>query len=152
KFHRAASRIFFLDYDGTLVPHFPNPADAAPPTELLAILKNLLDDDKSIRLVIISGRDRKTMDSWFGHLNVDLAAEHGILLRERGRKWKMLKPVRKNWIKKIIPVMNRFVEKLPGSWIEEKEFSIAFHYRKSDPDLAGLRVRELMNYLSSFTA
>src|SRR6185436_15022163 len=74
-----------------------------------------------------------------------------ILLKEKGKKWKMIKPVRKQWKRKIIPVMKYYVERLPGSFIEEKEFSVAFHYRKSNPEYGDLRVKELMNYLSSFT-
>jgi trehalose 6-phosphate synthase/phosphatase len=48
--------------------------------------------------------------------------------------------------------MEKMTEKLPGSFVEEKEFGVAFHYRKSDPDLAILRVRELANFLVSYTS
>ena len=47
--------------------------------------------------------------------------------------------------------MNHYVEKLPGAFLEEKEFSLVFHFRKSDPAFAELRVKELMNHLVSFT-
>ncbi len=79
-------------------------------------------------------------------------AEHGIFLKEKNKQWRLLKPVRKNWKKKIYPVLENFTEKLPGSFIEEKEFSLVFHYRKSDPGFASLRVKELVNHLISFTS
>src|SRR5439155_1125458 len=59
---------------------------------------------------------------------------------------------KKIWKKKIFPIMNHYAEKLPGSFIEEKEYSLVFHYRRSDPNFASLRVNELTNHLMSFTA
>jgi trehalose 6-phosphate synthase/phosphatase len=54
--------------------------------------------------------------------------------------------------KKLIPILSRYVQKLPGSFIEEKEYSLAFHYRTSDAVLASLRIKELMDHLVSFTS
>ena len=48
--------------------------------------------------------------------------------------------------------MNSYAEKLPGAFVEEKEYSLVFHYRRSDPAFAALRVRELMNHLVAFTS
>ena len=48
--------------------------------------------------------------------------------------------------------MNHFAERLPGSYVEEKEFSTVFHYRMSEPVFAALRVKELVNHLVSFTS
>ena len=64
----------------------------------------------------------------------------------------MLKPVRKGWKKKIIPILTRCAEKLPGAFIEEKEYSLAFHYRICDAELASLRIKELMDHLVNFTS
>ena len=47
--------------------------------------------------------------------------------------------------------MNLYAEKLPGAMVEEKEYSLAFHYRMSDPGFASVRVKELMNHLVTFT-
>ncbi|HFB07089.1 MAG TPA: trehalose-phosphatase, partial [Chloroflexi bacterium] len=40
----------------------------------------------------------------------------------------------------------------PGSFIEEKEFSLVWHYRKANPKLGEIRARELINNLSNITA
>jgi len=48
--------------------------------------------------------------------------------------------------------MEMYVDRLPGSFIEEKEFSIAWHYRPCDPELASLRAKELVDYLVDFTS
>jgi trehalose 6-phosphate synthase/phosphatase len=149
KFRKSKSRMMLLDYDGTLVPFANHPADAAPDAALLSLLEELA---KKTEIVLISGRDKNTLERWLGMLSVNIIGEHGLFIKERGRKWKMLKPVRRNWRKKILPIMNRYVGKLPGSFIEEKEFSVVFHYRRSDPAFAEQRVKELMNYLVTFTA
>ena len=150
-FANSSSRILFLDYDGTLVEHDLNPARSYPDQPLLELL-NQLCSINNLHVVIISGRDRSILDAWFGHLPVELVAEHGVFVKEKNGSWRLIKPVRKNWKRKIYPVLNQFVEKLPGSFIEEKEYSLAFHYRKSDPLFAKLRVKELFNQLVSLTA
>jgi len=158
QFRKAATRLLFLDYDGTLVPHYPNPDDSIPGDKVLNIIRKLVIH-KNTHVIINSGRRRTTLDKWFGELPVNLIAEHGLFLSEpdgleknERRKWRMLKPVRKGWKKKVIPMLNKYVEKLPGSFIEEKEYSLAFHYRTSDAVLASLRIKELMDHLVSFTS
>src|SRR5215213_4046520 len=74
-----------------------------------------LTDMKNTEVVIISGRDRHTLKNWFSHLPINLVAEHGIWLKEKNHAWRLLKPVRSNWKKKIIPIMNHYAERLPGS-------------------------------------
>jgi trehalose 6-phosphate synthase/phosphatase len=150
-FNKSASRLLFLDYDGTLVPYADHPSQALPGKNLLKLLERLAAINNT-EVIIVSGRDRNTLEEWFAHLPVHLVAEHGLLIKEKNKKWRLLKPVRKNWKKKIIPIMNLYAEKLPGAFVEEKEFSLVFHYRKSDPAFASLRVRELINHLVSFTS
>jgi trehalose 6-phosphate synthase/phosphatase len=47
--------------------------------------------------------------------------------------------------------MELYVDRLPGAFIEEKEHSIAWHYRRADADLASVRVKELTDTLISLT-
>lgn len=150
-FRNADERFIFLDYDGTLVEHKHHPIEVIPDEELLVLLLNLTKL-KRTSIIVISGRNRTFLDQWFGKVPISLVAEHGVFIKENGKDWKLLKPVRKNWKKKIAPILHSFVEKLSGSFVEEKEYSIAFHYRKSEPELASLRVKELMNQLMSFTS
>lgn len=151
QFNRALKRLLFLDYDGTLIPFSPRPLDAFPGKHLIEKLRKLTALE-NLQLVIISGRDKTTMQNWFGELPVNLAAEHGLFIREAGGEWQLLKPVRNLWKKKILPVMKHFEEKLPGAFVEEKEYSLVFHYRRSDPEFASLRVKELMNHVVTLTA
>ena len=71
-------RLIFLDYDGTLVGFKTNIELAAPDEELFTLL-NELSADPSNRIVIVSGRDPKFLEKWFGALDVDIISEPGVL-------------------------------------------------------------------------
>jgi trehalose 6-phosphate synthase/phosphatase len=43
------------------------------------------------------------------------------------------------------------VDRLPGALLEEKDFSLAWHFRRADPEQASLRAKELVDDLSGFT-
>ncbi|MBI2849315.1 MAG: bifunctional alpha,alpha-trehalose-phosphate synthase (UDP-forming)/trehalose-phosphatase [Chloroflexi bacterium] len=150
-FIKAQRRLILLDYDGTLVPFTGDPQMARPTKKLLEILKRLSDDHRT-ELVIISGRDKDTLQEWFGLLHLGLVAEHGTWIKEKGQDWRMPRPVSNLWKPKILPVLEMFTDRLPGSFVEEKEYSIAWHYRMADADLGSLRARELADYLVDFTA
>ncbi len=150
QFKHASSRLIFLDYDGTLTPYKNHPDYAVPDSILLNTIHNL-SELPNTQLIIVTGRDRLTIDKWLGHLPINLIAEHGLYIKEKNKKWELIKPIRKSWKKKIIPVLHHYIDKLPGSFVEEKEYSVVFHYRRSDPSFAALRMRELTDYLQSFT-
>ena len=50
---------------------------------------------------------------------------------------------------KIRPVLESFVDRTPGSFIEEKNYSLAWHYRNTDPDFGDKRATELNTVLRS---
>ncbi|MBU2027104.1 MAG: hypothetical protein KJ814_05730 [Proteobacteria bacterium] len=60
---------------------------AAPDKELLKILQALSLDERN-RVVVISGRDRLSMEQWLGRLSLYLVAEHGAWLREPSGDWR----------------------------------------------------------------
>jgi len=141
--YRAAStRLLFLDYDGTLVPLAETPEQAYPDGEILKILDTLSGDPRNT-VVIISGRERSVLERWFGALDVGLIAEHGIWNRDRGGAWEMTRAVTKEWKKEIRPILEVYVDRTPGSFVEEKEYSLAWHFRNADPGLSGTRSFEL---------
>lgn len=55
----------------------------------------------------------------------------------------MLEQVNRDWMDKIRPVLESFVDRTPGSFIEEKNYSMAWHYRNTDPDFGNKRAAEL---------
>jgi trehalose 6-phosphate synthase/phosphatase len=149
---RASSRaLLLLDYDGTLVPFSPRPSEAMPGIKLLRLLGRLSKNPRN-DVVLISGRDKDTMERWFGGLKVGLVAEHGAWVREKGGGWETMGTLTNEWKSEISSILESWVDRTPGSFIEEKEFSLVWHYRKAGPDLGELRARELINNISNITA
>ncbi|TGE13840.1 bifunctional alpha,alpha-trehalose-phosphate synthase (UDP-forming)/trehalose-phosphatase [Hymenobacter elongatus] len=148
-FDQAEQRILFLDYDGTLVPFSKNPQHARPDEELYHLLRALSADPRN-RVVIISGRDRQTLFTWLGDLPVDFITEHGVWLRAAGEQeeWAMIQPLTDTWKREIRPIMELLVSRTAGSFIEEKEYSLVWHYRRADADLGAVRARELVSHLN----
>ena len=148
KYHDSKKRAIFLDYDGTLAPFKKNPQDAKPDEELHAIIKNLTDNELNT-VTIISGRDRYTLEKWFAGHKVNLICEHGVWLKTVEGEWEMLTTVNNNWMPNVRPVMEHFVDRTPGSFIEEKNYSLVWHYRKAEPDQGELRANELKDELNT---
>ncbi len=149
-YHQASRRLLILDYDGTLMPFHKDPKAVVPDDELIELLEKLRRHEGT-RLVISSGRDRHTLQKWLGELKVDMAAEHGVWVKRSG-KWDSNSGMPTSWKENIRPVLENMVERTPGSFIEEKEYSIAWHYRRIDKDLGEKRVREFRDVLLYLTA
>jgi trehalose 6-phosphate synthase/phosphatase len=150
--YREARRpLLLLDYDGTLVPLAALPHLATPDPELLEILSALGRNAKG-RVVLTSGRDKTTLSSWFAGIPIDIIAEHGAVFREGDGPWQMLKALASDWKDSLRPIMQMYVDQVVGSLLEEKEYSMAWHYRLSDPELALQRAKELIDDLTQFTA
>lgn len=149
-FHAAEKKLLLLDYDGTLVNFKNNPSDAKPDAELLELLDSICYDE-NVELVIISGRGRDSIEPWFGDRKYTLVTDHGVWIRRHGQ-WEELEYLKTDWKENIRPVMENFTDKTPGAFIEEKNYSLAWHYRRADPDMAAVRTRDLKMVLTSFVA
>ncbi len=150
QYHNAESRLLFLDYDGTLVSFKDKPEKAVPDEDVQNLIRTLSQNEKN-EVVIISGRNRESLDTWFSGLDVALVAEHGVWIKEKGKKWRTIEPLRAEWKREIRPIIELFVDRTPGSFLEEKEYSLVWHYRKTVPDLAAVRVREIKDTLLQIT-
>ena len=64
----------------------------------------------------------------------------------------MIQPLTNEWKTKILPILETYADRLPGSFVEEKEFSVVWHYRRANPELAAIRAKELVDDLVNFTA
>lgn len=147
-FAKAEKRLLLLDYDGTLVGFRNNPKDAHPDAELLTLLDDIANNGNT-DVVIISGRDRQTIQQWFSEKPYTLITDHGVWLRRKDADWEMLELLKNDWKENIRPVLQRYTSRTPGTFIEEKEFSLAWHYRKADAELAQMRVMEATTMLNS---
>ncbi|EKF56301.1 bifunctional trehalose-6-phosphate synthase/HAD hydrolase subfamily IIB [Galbibacter marinus] len=148
KFKSAKRRLLLLDYDGTLTGFQDNPQNAGPDDELLTLLDKI-NNQKQTNMVIISGRDRETLERWFGEKDYAMITDHGVWAKEKNKSWKPLERLRTEWMENIRPVLETFVDRTPGTFIEEKKYSLAWHYRKADPELAQVRTIELNTVITS---
>ena len=147
-FHKADRKAIVLDYDGTLVSFHEKPEAATPDQNLIELLQSLCLQPNT-DLAIVSGRDQAFIDQWFGDLPLRLVAEHGHYVRPKGKKWSASTRGDKQWMEDIMPIFESFMDRTPGTFIEEKHNSLVWHYRKTDPELAAGRVVELKTVLSS---
>jgi len=132
-----------LDYDGTLVPLARAPELAAPDRGLLGLLGELATAP-GLELELVSGRLRATMDDWFGHLPVSLWAEHGFWHRPVGAAdWRAAADVAPGWLTKVATIFEQFVASTPGSLIETKSASIAWHFRRTQREFGARQAHEL---------
>ncbi|CAL1518276.1 bifunctional alpha,alpha-trehalose-phosphate synthase (UDP-forming)/trehalose-phosphatase [Chitinophaga sp. MM2321] len=150
QYKQSKRRIIFLDYDGTLVGFQPDIDQAAPDADLYHLLRELAAVPGS-DVVMISGRKHETLGEWFGHLPLDLIAEHGAWQKTKEGEWYQLPGLTDKWKEEIIMMMEQCTDRTPGSFIEEKSYSLAWHYRKVESGLGELRANELMNTLRYYT-
>jgi len=142
KYLKSKKRLLLLDYDGTLIPFEKKPTKAKPDAELLETLK-CLNQNPNNTIVIISGRDKEILEKWLSDLKLEMIAEHGVWLKEKEITWQMIELLRNDWKEEIRPLLERYVDRTPGALIEEKDFSLVWHYRRVDPELALIRAGEL---------
>lgn len=148
--HRSGSRLFLLDYDGTLVGFKGKPAEAGPDDEIIALLHRLSSDPRNT-VVVISGRDKTTLERWLGQVGTALVAEHGGWIRLRDREWHSPAPSDMSWKSSIRTILDLYADRTPGSTVEEKDFSLVWHYRRAAPELAHVREQELRVALVNLT-
>jgi trehalose 6-phosphate synthase/phosphatase len=150
RYLQAKKRLFLLDYDGTLVPYFTDINQAAPDTELKELLYALTQDPLN-RVVIISGRNYQTLEKWLQGLQLDVVAEHGAWSKKHGMEWEKFADLSSDWKPSIRHIMEMYTNRTPGSFIEEKSFSLVWHYRNVSTELGEERARELCDNLKFFS-
>ena len=148
KFKSSEKSMIFLDYDGTLVGYNQDPELAFPDESLIETLQNLINLPNT-EVAIVSGRDQYFLEKWFGKLAISLVAEHGHFIKHKNQGWIGKETQHKNWKDDIVPLLETFTDRTPGTFIEEKLNSLVWHYRKTDPELASERVVELKTVLNS---
>jgi trehalose 6-phosphate synthase/phosphatase len=150
-YRRSTRRLLVLNYEGTLVPLATAPNLAEPSQPLLRILSSLANNPRN-DVVLATSRDRARLDQWFCGVGLSFAAEHGVWIKQRDGEWSLVKSLEVDWKERISPILKIYADRLPGAFVEEKEFSLAWHYSASDLERGRATARELTDYLSAFTA
>lgn len=141
-YESARRRLLLLDYDGTLLEFTSQPELALPDEELVGLLDHLCSEKRNT-VVMMSGRDRESLERWLGGLDVGLVAEHGAWQKLGGEAWKVADGAVGDWKETVRQVMDLYADRTPGAAVEEKDFSLVWHYRRADAALARMRLAEL---------
>jgi trehalose 6-phosphate synthase/phosphatase len=151
-YRQAHKRLLLLDYDGTLVRFTALPHEAIADRELLALLSRLTEDPAN-GVVIISGRSMADVDRWFGSIpRLGLAAEHGARWRLPDSTVWQGRSSAADWKGTVRPILEHFVDRTPGSLVEEKEFALVWHYRMVEPEFGEWLAAELVAMLEEMLA
>jgi trehalose 6-phosphate synthase/phosphatase len=170
---KARRRLLLCDYDGTLTPLVRTPERAKPKRQLLDLLRSI-GSTPGVDFYMVSGRDRATMEEWFGALPIGLIAEHGVwrsdppqttdadadhadtavvgaetIVGPSGRVWRRAAnlPDPEVWRPIIENIMEGAVRRVPKSFVEHKSSTLAWHYRLSDQNLANKEREQLLHQL-----
>ena len=123
--------MLLFDFDGTLAPLVNDPAQARPADGILDTLRQLAERND---LVVISGRDRAFLEKTFAGVPICLVAEHGAFLKKADQDWERLDLTTDDWVMPVRTLIEPLVARYPGSFIEQKETAIAWHYRNAEAD------------------
>ncbi len=146
----AQRRLLVLDYDGVLAPFAARPELAGPTPELLKLLKKLGSQSKT-DVAIISGRGLDNLEDWLGKLPVTLMAEHGAVARSDPKSaWEPASQATAGWRSTLKPILEKFANGAPGSFVEEKGFSLVWHYRQTSPYYAQKNIVLIKHALSPY--
>lgn len=145
-YRNAQKRALFLDYDGTLVPFASSPEMAVPSQGLKTLLKDL-GSVPGNQVFLISGRSSTFLEEHFGDLPLYLIAEHGARVKWKSGKWMTEVQPHNEWKSLVHQTMSHFGRRCAHTFVEEKEFSMVWHYRNADLTQGKLRAVELTSEL-----
>jgi len=153
-YRHARRRLLVVDYDGTLVPFTNWPWQAAPPAAVIELLTVLAAEPENL-LVLVSGRSAQILERWFGEIRgLCLVAEHGAEIKTpASSSWEPLRPqLSTEWKPTVMPILEHFVDRTPGSFIEEKKYALVWHYRMAEPEFGEWLANELVSMLEAMLA
>ena len=136
KYQAAGRRLFFLDFEGTLVSWGPvNQIITVSPQRTLDVLTDLLLDERNI-VYVMSGRRPEELDRVFRRVpNLGLIAENGCFLKDCGSdEWSAMADLSQieKWKESVQGIMTYFLERTPGAEVEERRCSLVFHYKGAE--------------------
>ena len=146
----ASDLLLLLGYDGTLVPFASAPELSRPDVELMELLQRLGERPRT-RIHLISGSGREVLEQRFGGLPIALHAEHGFWERAEGAMaWTGGEVPSQEWREPVLDILENFAARTPGSMVEQKTVSLAWHYRMTEPEYGAFQANELIGHLTQF--
>lgn len=130
-----------LDYDGTVVQIEQRPELAVLSSLQREFLKEL---QKRTEVVILSGRRKEFLDHQFEDCSFTLGAEHGAFIKDQTGNWRSrISSDIQSWYAEAKNVMLAYAERVPLSFVEQKEAALVWHYRQSPQTFAAFHAHRL---------
>lgn len=142
-------RLFILEYEGTLCHPAALPDLAAPSVSIRRFLQRLCADRRNL-VYLMSGRSAETLEGWFGDLDIGMVSEQGCAIQHPGETiWEPTIEIDdQSWRASVLPILQYFTERTPGSHLEQKERTITWHFRDADPMFGSWQAKELQLLLA----
>ena len=153
KYKAADKRLFILDYEGTLAAYSSSKSIVfTSPQRTLDVLYDLLFDNKNV-VYVMSGRKPEEMDRLFRRVpKLGLIAENGCFLKEYDTEdWIDVANVKKTmlWKTSVLKILEYYMDRTEGSWIEERHCSLVFHYADAkDKESAFRQAGDCANHIN----
>jgi len=142
-----------VDFDGTLAPIVPDPADSRPAPGALAALRKLAE--RGAQVAVITGRDARTvlelggmdgMDRMDGIPGLIIEGLYGAEQWRQGALQTPPEPASMQRLRAELPALLETGD--PVLWIEDKRLSLVVHGRRApDPEAALDTVRDAVGAL-----
>ncbi|KKR31229.1 MAG: hypothetical protein UT63_C0078G0009 [Candidatus Gottesmanbacteria bacterium GW2011_GWC2_39_8] len=127
---KAARTTLFLDFDGTLSPLRSIPQQSKLPKQTKSVLEKLASMEH-LHLAIVSGRTLSDIKARVGIEGIMYSGSHGMEWEYRGRCFTAEVPSETLEALKAIKLeMEDISQNFKGSLVENKIYSVAFHYRQ----------------------
>ncbi|KAJ3125336.1 hypothetical protein HK098_000343 [Nowakowskiella sp. JEL0407] len=143
EYANAGKRILFLDHDGTLAP-----IGSPMANNIYEVLITLAADPKNV-VYLMSGRTKDSLEVFRNIPNVGLCAENGCFVKFANKtRWEsMLPETDLSWKKKVLEVFEYYTDRTPGSFIEQKDCSVVWHYGLADLNFVSWQAAECQNHI-----
>ena len=150
---KSEKRVLLLGYDGAPASSVERWYRAAPSADLLGALQTVSADTRNT-VAVLSGRDRDTMENWFGSCGGILVAEDGGWIRESPQaSWQQtLADLDDGWKTTVRPILEEAVTRTPGSLLVERGHSLGWQYHLADPEFGLWQAHELYGQLQALLA
>jgi len=121
--------LVLLDFDGTLAPIAPTPGEAMLLGEARRELGSLAESS-ACSIGVISGRALSDVRAKVGIAGITYVGNHGIeMVRPNEAPMNIALPQFRSTLERLKEELSMRLEHFPGAIIEDKEHSLAIHYR-----------------------
>lgn len=162
KYRSSKKRLILLDYGGTIysdevqkdnIAHFAVATSVAkrdkPTDETIQILTDLAANPLNL-VYVMSGKEKRDLVEALGQIpGLGLAAEAGYCYRHpKNNAWeKLVHGDDQSWKHVCRAVMEVYMERTHGVYLQESQSAMVWQFRDADPDFAHLQSKELEDQL-----